>query len=254
MRMRRKPWARPELAACPFYHCAETADPTASRGVWRSLYKNPDAPLWLELGCGKGAFVAAAAVRWPQINLLAVDIKSEVLVLAKRAVETAFANADRDIDNVRLAAQEIALIDHMLAESDTVQRIFIHFCNPWPKGYHHKRRLTHPRQLVQYRTFLADGGVVSFKTDDDDLFDASLSYFADCGFAVTWQTRDLHAEPALPDETLGLVTEHEARFSAQGIPIKALLAVKLPSLPDNEATRDALQSLTGHTQAAQPTP
>ena len=54
---------------------------------------------------------------------------------------------------------------------DRVERIYINFCNPWPTGSCHKKRLTHPRQLANYRTILAENGEIHFKTDDDDLFE-----------------------------------------------------------------------------------
>ena len=245
MRMRRKPWARPELAACPYCYDEYSNDPTQYRGHWHEQFVRPDAPLWLELGCGKGGFAAQLALRHPEVNLIAIDIKSEVLVLAKRSVEAAYAAAGRAVDNVKIAAQEICLIERMLNEQDTVERIYINFCNPWPKECHNKRRLTHPRQLLLYRQFLADGGEVCFKTDDDALFEASLQYFTDSGFEITWQTRDLHADE--PDWNIR--TEHEAMFSEQGIPIKALIARKRSVLPDNEATRDAIFARDSHPDA-----
>ncbi len=53
MRIRRKPWARPELAACPF--CID--DPENHIGHWHELFPKRQ-PLHLELGCGKGGFMA----------------------------------------------------------------------------------------------------------------------------------------------------------------------------------------------------
>ncbi len=243
MRMRRKPWARPELAASDFCYDEYSNDPTQYKNNWANQFSRHEAPLWLELGCGKGGYIAQAALRWPQANFIAIDIKSEVLVLAKRKVEEAFAAAGKTaVDNVKIVAQEICLIERLLGEKDRIDRIFINFCNPWPKDCHHKRRLTHPRQLVLYRTFLADGGEVWFKTDDDDLFEASLEYFPQTGFEITWSTRDLHAN----EPEWNLRTEHEQMFSEQGIPIKALIARKLPQLPNNDATQDAIFSRNSH--------
>ena len=69
-----------------------------------------------------------------------------------------------------------------------------------------------------------DGGEVWFKCDDEDLFEDSVGYLEEMGFAITWLTRDLHAnEPAW-----NIRTEHEAMFAEMGIPIKALIAKKLP--------------------------
>ena len=73
MRIRRKPWARPELAACPF--CID--EPEKQLGHWHQMFER-EQPLHLELGCGKGGFMAQKAVANPDINFLAVDIKSAI--------------------------------------------------------------------------------------------------------------------------------------------------------------------------------
>ena len=219
MRMRHKAYARPELEACPFF----IGDPERWKGRWQKAFDQPR-PLVLELGCGKGAYAAAMAAAHPEINYLAVDYLSDVLVLAKRRVEEAYAAAGRPVDNCRLTALNIQWIDADLGPEDVVERIHINFCNPWPKFGHKKRRLTHPRQLQHYRAFLRDGGEVWFKTDDDGLYRESLEYFAQCGFSLRYQTLDLHAR----GPSWSVRTEYGERFSAQGVPIKALIAVKEP--------------------------
>ena len=82
MRMRRKPWARPELAACEFF----AATPYDNIGRWHKCFKE-NYPIHMELGCGKGLFIANLASKHPDINYIAIDIKSEMLGIAKRNVE-----------------------------------------------------------------------------------------------------------------------------------------------------------------------
>lgn len=101
-----------------------------------------------------------------------------------------------------------------------MDRIYINFCNPWPKKKHKKKRLTYPRQLFSYQEFLKDGGEIWFKTDDDELFEESLEYFKLCGFTQKYLTRDL-ANSGFAENIL---TEHEKMFMEQGIPIKFLIA------------------------------
>lgn len=219
MRIRRKKWARPELEVCPYYIEKEKA--FEFKGKWRSVF--PEAkPLYMELGCGKGLFAAQAALKYPDVNWLALDIKPDMLGVARRTVEKAFADAEKDVSGLRLVCCNIEQISGVFAPEDTVDRLYINFCNPWPKDRHNKRRLTHPRQLAQYRTFLKDGGELHFKTDDDELFEESLEYLAESGFTVKYLTRDLHASD-YPDN---LVTEHERMFSEEGKKIKFLIAVK----------------------------
>ena len=105
-------------------------------------------------------------------------------------------------------------------EEDGIARIYINFCNPWPRLKHNKRRLTHPTKLNQYKEILAKDGEIHFKTDSDLLFDDSLEYFKECGFEITYLTRDLHQS----DVKDNIVTEHEKMFSDEGIPIKFLIA------------------------------
>ena len=114
MRMRGKPWARPELAACPF----NIAVPSEHRGNWQNVFAEKK-PLRMELGCGKGEFVAQICTREPEYNYLAIDIKSEVLVLAKRAVEAAYKEAygpEKAVENVRVMSQDIERIATHTAE------------------------------------------------------------------------------------------------------------------------------------------
>ena len=225
MRIRHKPWAKPELEASSFF----VQDPDERKNKWLGAFKTQQ-PFYIEFGCGKGGFVSQAAVNNPEVNFLAVDIKYEMLGLAKRNVEKAFAAVGRAPDNVLLAAHNIERIDMMLGSEDKADRIYINFCNPWPRMKHKKRRLTHPRQLMNYRTFLKDGCEIHFKTDDDELFSESLEYFEQCGFKVKYITYDLHASGYEPN----LMTEHEKMFSDEGIKIKFVIVEKTQLPPHTE--------------------
>ena len=216
MRLRKKPWARPELESCDFF----IVNPKEYKGKCKELFGN-DKPIYLELGCGKGTFMAVHGSQNPDINYIAIDIKDEVLVLAKRNIEKAFKEAGRPVvDNVKLMAQEILIINEILGEEDTIDRIYINFCNPWPKDRHKKRRLTHTRQLTKYKNFLKKGGEIWFKTDDDELFEESLEYFKESNLEIKYITYDLHNSGFEGN----VVTEHEEMFTKQGIKTKFLIA------------------------------
>ena len=214
MRIRHKPWAKPELEACPFY----IHDPQAQKGKWQELFADKSKPLYVELGCGKGGFISQAAPAHPDVNFIAMDIKNEMLVLAKRKLEAAYAEKGTEPDNVRIAIQNIERLELAWDENDRADRLYINFCNPWPKAKHKKRRLTHTRQLVNYKKFLR--GQLWFKTDDDELFEESFEYFAEAGYRIVYSTHDMHAES--PYENF--VTEHEKMFSDEGKKIKFLIA------------------------------
>jgi tRNA (guanine-N7-)-methyltransferase len=214
MHIRPRPWARPELEASPFF----VADPWTYKNHWRADYPKPDRPLYLELGCGKGQFIAKLSAAHPENNYLAVDMIDTMLGLTRRNVVAERGGADPD--NLLITAWDITRIDKILGPEDRIDGLYINFCNPWPKRKKHKKRLTHTRQLILYKAFLAPGAVLRFKTDDDDLFDATLDYLKAAGFETETVIRDLHAHPVAEDYP----TEHEKMFAAKGIPIKYLQA------------------------------
>ena len=172
MRIRFKPWARPELEASKFY----IDNPEEYKGKWRTLFNNNN-PIHLELGCGKGGFISQLASSNLDVNYIAIDMVDAMLGLAKRNVEKVYSEKEISIDNIYLTRYDIERILMIMDENDKIDRIYINFCNPWPRGKHRKKRLTHTRQLEKYKQFLKDGGEIYFKTDDDGLFNDSLLYF-----------------------------------------------------------------------------
>ncbi len=217
MRIRYKKWARPELEASSFY----VDNPEDLRGNWKNYFKNPDLPIHLELGCGKGQFISKIASTNLNINYIAIDLVDAMLGLAKRNIEQAYQEANIEPENILITRFDIERILLILDKQDEIERIYINFCNPWPRGKHRKKRLTHSIQLEKYKQFLRENGEIYFKTDDDELFTSSLIYLEESGFEVLKKTYDLHQEPIFERN---IETEHEKMFSEQGIKIKACIA------------------------------
>jgi tRNA (guanine-N7-)-methyltransferase len=215
MRIRKKKWAEPELAACRYY----TNEPEQYRGRWKEFFGN-DKPIELEIGCGKCTFSAEKAIQNPDTNFIALDIKSDMLGVGRRNVERIFSESDRSPDNIALVRCNVEQIDKAFSADDHIAVMYINFCNPWPREKHKKRRLTYPRKLKMYRDFLTDDAVIYFKTDDDELFEESIGYFEQAGYTIRFITRDLHHSEVRDN----IMTEHEKMFSDEGIPIKYLEA------------------------------
>ena len=213
MRMRKKRWARPELEECKYF----LKDPTSNKGKWKEAFTN-NAPIHLELGCGKGNFISRISIKNPNINYIAIDLKDDMLGYARRKIEQAYSG--EQVNNVWLVAYDIERIEDIFSEKDIIDRIYINFCNPWPKAKHRKRRLTYPKQLEKYKIFLKPGGEIHFKTDDSELYIDTLSYLEEAGFEIVFNTDDLSKE----NDENNIITEHEAMFTEQGIKIKKIIA------------------------------
>lgn len=222
MRIRKKKWAEPELSVCNFY----VKNPEENAGKWMQAFKK-EQPLYLEIGCGKGGFAGQLALKNPDKNIIALDIKVDMLGVGRRTIVKLFEDAGKtqdDITNLLLVKYNVEMLDKIITADDKIDRLFINFCNPWPRAKHKKRRLTYYKKLEMYKTFLKPDSEIRFKTDDDELFDESLEYFEQSGYEILYLTRDLHAS----DVTDNIETEHEKMFSEESIKIKYLIARQKP--------------------------
>lgn len=215
MRMRKKVWARPELEACAYF----IENPREEKGRWQSRFGQVR-PLHLDLGCGKCVFLAEIAHRNRAVNYIGVDISYDILGVGRRNISALY--GEEQPDNVLILAHNIERLSELFSAEEKAERIYVNFCNPWPKAGDHTKRLTHTRQLRMYLPLLSDTGELWFKTDNDDLYLATRRYLNEAELDVFFDTMDLGAL----DDAENVITEHERMFMEQGVKIKALRARK----------------------------
>lgn len=212
MRMRKKKNLLPRMEACG---ALLVADPRALRGRWRELLPGAK-ELRVELGCGKGRFTVETAAAEPDVLLIAVEKVPDAMVVAMERAR------DAGLHNVFFVDGDAACLPDFFAPGE-VDRIYINFCDPWPKSNQKKRRLTHGNFLQLYRRVLPMGGEIHFKSDNDKLFEWSLEEIPQFGFRLSQVTRDLHA-----DGPVGVMTDYEAKFYQQGVTINRCVAAMVP--------------------------
>ena len=207
MRLRRKPWARPELLQSELF----IENPREFKGSWNKVFNNNN-EICLELGCGKGRFISNIAQKNKDKNFIAIDLKDEVLVYVKRKCE------ELNLENVRILSFDINYINEIF-EKGEVSDIYLNFSTPWPKTKHHKRRLTHPRFLNKYLEIINSNSKIMLKTDHELFFLDSIEYLNENGFDILYKTMDLHNE-----EIENITTEYEEKFLNKGMKIMYLTA------------------------------
>ena len=160
--------------------------------------------------------------------------RADVLLIAVEKVPDAMVVAmekarDAGVHNVWFVDGDAALLPDMFAEGE-IDRLYINFCDPWPKSNQKKRRLTHGNFLKKYRQVLAEGGAIHFKTDNDKLFEWSLEEIPQFGFRLSEVTRDLHADGAV-----GVMTDYERKFFSEGKSINRCVATMVDwTEPEND--------------------
>ncbi|MDE6373968.1 MAG: tRNA (guanosine(46)-N7)-methyltransferase TrmB [Clostridia bacterium] len=220
MRMHRKSHLDERLEACgDILTVADLADKNMKNAAaqrdeldYGRIFGNGN-PVRLEIGCGKGKFICELAARTPDINFIAVEKISNVLI---EAVERARAEGLRNVHFINSAAE---VLPRYIRER-TVEVVYLNFSNPLPKLGYAKQRLTHPRFLEEYKLLLKEGGRIIQKTDDKDFYAFSLESYERCGYEILEKCEDLHA---LADPE-NIVTEHEKRFSEMGKNIYRIIA------------------------------
>ena len=173
---------------------------------WRK--DRSDKKLFVELGTGKGDFISQLAERNPDIFFIGLEMEATVVYAAARKVR------EKELKNVRLMVFDINNVETLFNKAE-IDRLFINFCDPWPKKRHAKRRLTYITFLEKYRHLLKPEGEIHFKTDNRGLFDFSLEQFEIANAKVSEITFDLHADNPIDN----IETEYERKFSALGVPI-----------------------------------
>lgn len=208
MRLRKKPWGDNELNTNDrFIH-----KPEENKGKWKEIFGN-DNPIHIEIGTGKGQFLTTMSLLNPNINYIAIERQTNVIVSAlKKGREKGVGE-----NIVFFIADVKELLNYF--EPEEIDRIYINFCDPWPnKKKWAKRRLTHKNFLNLYEALFINGGEVFFKTDNRLLFEFSLNEFADKGWRLHNISLDLHNS----DFEGNVKTEYEEKFSGIGMPIYRL--------------------------------
>ena len=210
--MRKKPNLIPRMDRC---RDRMIPDPVELRGHWRDLM--PQArELRVELGCGKGRFTAETAGLEPDVLFVAVERVPDAMIVAMERV------VEKGLSNVFFVDGDAARLRDYFSPGEA-DRIYINFCDPWPKSNQKKRRLTHGNFLQLYRRVLPLGGEIHFKSDNDKLFEWSLEEIPQFGFRLSQVTRDLHA-----GGPVGVMTDYEAKFYQQGVTINRCVATMVP--------------------------
>ena len=204
-----------------------------------------EAPLRLEIGCGKGDFICGISKREPEFNYLALERVQDIILAAaeKYAASRGLGSLDphgRWIGadnclydgvryeipcalrgNVRFLSGDAKNLIPNFPES-SVDTVYANFSDPWPKKGYESRRLTNSDRLNEYARILVPSGLFVMKTDNDAFFEYSLESVAAGPFDIVAWTPDVDADPLFSQDNVE--TEYERSFKSRGVKIKSLKA------------------------------
>ncbi len=209
MRLRNVPGSREKISECKYI----IPEDYETKGNWQKIFNN-DNPIDVEIGMGKGTFIIEMAKKFPDINFIGIEKFSSVLVRAIEKLESANLSKNKNdhIDNLYFMRMDAEDIENYF-EKDEISDIFLNFSDPWPKDRHAKRRLTSDRFLHRYENILKNDGTITFKTDNQPLFEFSVETANKENWTILKLSRDLHNSEYAEGN---IMTEYEKKFSDLG--------------------------------------
>lgn len=179
-----------------------------------SLFGN-DNNIELDLGCGLGSFAILKAMQNKNINYIAVEKFSNIII---GAIEKA---REGQVKNLKFINCRVECIEKFLKD-ESVSTIYLNFSNPLPSSTDEKQRLTSQRFLNIYKKILKNDGKIEQKTDDLEFFEYSIESFKKAGFRV----ENICYDVSKANINGNIVTEHEEKYMKMGKKINRLEAYK----------------------------
>lgn len=182
---------------------------------WSKVYAQPEQPLHLDIGCGRGRFLLKMAQLQPNWNFLGLEIRQPLVEqtnhwrdeLGLTNLHYIFGNANNSLRS--------------LLSPGSLQGVTIQFPDPWFKRRHQKRRVVQPELVEDLAVFLKAGGYLFLQTDVE---------------AVAVEMRDrVAAHPAfqptskgwLPENPMPVASERELSTLEQGQPVYRVLFIRV---------------------------
>jgi tRNA (guanine-N7-)-methyltransferase len=181
----------------------------------RVLFGN-DRPLEMEIGTGKGTFLAEETQTRPDVNFIGIERATRYWRHASDRLRR------RGCSNARVILVEAEYFLTEFVPDDVLTTVYVHFPDPWPKKRHRKRRLVQSRLIREIERVLVSGGRLQIVTDH-------LEYYAHIE-AVVRSSSLLPSDYVRPttadDEKLLVGSNFERKYRGLGRNSYTVAAVK----------------------------
>lgn len=181
------------------------------KGKWNQEFFKRDAPLVLELACGRGEYTINLCNKFPEKNFIGIDWKGARLWRGAKTVH------EENYKHVAFLRIQILNILSFFSANE-VDEIWITFPDPHLLKSREQKRLTSQRFLDLYRKFTKSGAIINLKTDSKALYDFTLEVIAEQKLEILKQTDNLYSSDLL-DDILSIKTTYEKIWLKEGLDI-----------------------------------
>jgi tRNA (guanine-N7-)-methyltransferase len=187
-------------------------DGLALRGRWNAELFKCEAPIVLELGCGRGEYTVGLAQLAPEKNYIGVDIKGARIWRGARTAK------ELGLTNVAFLRTHVDHIVRCFGPQE-VSEIWLTFSDPQIGKA--RKRLTSPLFLARYKEILVPGGLIHLKTDSPLLYEYTLEQIAAHQLPIYEKSDNVYADlvhrvPPEEQAVLNIRTYYESMWLKEG--------------------------------------
>jgi tRNA (guanine-N7-)-methyltransferase len=175
-----------------------------------------EAPLEVEMGSGKGLFLASAATERPEHNFLGVEVAHRYARFAAARL------AGRGLTNALVVSGDGLALFRELLPDRSLAAIHVYFPDPWWKKRHKKRRVMNEAFLADVERTLAPEGQLHFWTDVEEYYQGTLALIAQ----ITRLEGPFEVPAREATHDLDYRTHFERRMRLHDLPVYRSLFVK----------------------------
>ena len=200
----------PELDLAPYLLTLEDLpQPLTSKTLFER-----DAPLEVEVGSGKGLFMATASAAQTDHNFLGIEVAGKYTRFAAAKLARA-RQASSGPTNAKMVHGDGLRVFAEFLPAGSVAAVHVYFPDPWWKARHRKRRVMNEPFLKDVQRVLVADGALHFWTDVEEYFQSTLELIAQS----TSLTGPIDVAPRDPEHDLDYRTHFERRMRKHGEPV-----------------------------------
>ena len=167
------------------------------------------APLEVEVGSGKGLFLAGASRAHPERDFLGIEVAQKYARFAAAKL------ARQGGSNALMIHGDALTLFRQWFPAGSLAAVHVYFPDPWWKKRHKKRRVLNEDFLRDVERTLTPGGRLHFWTDVEEYFQATLELVA----ATTQLAGPLPVAEAPAEHDLDYRTHFERRTRKSALPV-----------------------------------
>ena len=172
-------------------------------------------PVELDIGFGRGLSLFERAAAAPESRIIGIEVKTKLAYKVNERLQR------HDLRNVAILCGDAREILKRAEPAGSLQRVALHFPDPWWKKRHDKRRVIGEALLTELARLLKPGGELFIQTDVEHRAEQYVAQLQEtAGFTLASDSGYVEVNP------FDARSNREKRSIEDGLPVWRILATR----------------------------